>query len=176
MKPHCATGTDISTPEDCEDNCENKEQRNCKDNCKCTEQENVEIKMAAIEEQFKRLAAEFDNYRKRALKEKVDSQTIASGKVIENLLPVLDDIQAAREQTQDIGALEIFDKLEKILATEGLQKFTCEGKLVDLETCEVAFTEIGVEDDKVTKVIRIGYKLNDKLLRTAIVAVSKKEE
>ena len=90
-------------------------------------------------------------------------------------MPVLDDIQNARMQITDKGTLEIFDKLEKTLAFEGLQKFTCEGKEVDLACCEVAFTEIGDEDNKVMKIIRNGYKLNGKLLRTAIVAVSKKQ-
>ncbi len=166
MTHHCATGTDIPTP---------KEEKRCGEKCKCDAPEQMENKMAEIEEQFQRLAAEFDNYRKRSLKEKVESQAIASGKVIESLLPVLDDIDAAKEQVKDKGTLEIFEKLEKTLFTAGLQKFTCEGKNVDLETCEVAFTEKGDEDNKVTKVIRPGYKLNGKLIRTAIVAVSKTE-
>lgn len=166
MTHHCATGTDIPTP---------KEEKRCGEKCKCDAPEQMENKMAEIEDQFQRLAAEFDNYRKRSLKEKVESQAIASGKVIELLLPVLDDITAAREQIKDKGTLEIFDKLEKTLSNAGLQKINCEGKNVDLETCEVAFTEKGDEDNKITKVIRTGYKLNGKLLRTAIVAVSKKE-
>ena len=167
MKPNCATGEDIqNTPQ---------EEKRCGSNCKCEEQPAIENKMNAIEDQFKRLAAEFDNYRKRSLKEKIETQAMASGKVIESLLPILDDIQSARTQITDAGTLEIFDKLEKTLTANGLQKFTCEGKDVDLELCEVAFTEPGEVNDKVTKVIRPGYKLNGKLIRTAIVAVSKTE-
>lgn len=166
MTHHCATGTDIPTP---------KEEKRCGEKCKCDAPEQMENKMAEIEDQFQRLAAEFDNYRKRSLKEKVESQAIASGKVIESILPVLDDINAAKEQIKDKGTLEIFEKLEKTLFSAGLQKIECEGKNVDLETCEIAFTEPGEANDKITKVIRNGYKLNGKLIRTAIVAVSKKE-
>lgn len=157
------------------DHAEEKEDKKCKDNYKCEEPQEIESKMQVVEEQFKRLAAEFDNYRKRSLKEKIETQNIASSKIIESILPVLDDIEAAKEQNQDKGTLEIFDKLEKTLTSNGLQKFTCKDKDVDLSCCEVAFTEKGSEDNKVTKVIRTGYKLNGKILRTAIVAVSKKD-
>ncbi len=145
--------------------------------------ENVKLK-AELEEQkdkYVRLFAEFDNFKRRTAKERIELIQTAGKDVISSLLEVLDDMDRAEKQMQEAenpneGAQLIFAKLRKTLKSRGLEAMESLGREFDVEKHE-AITEIPVEDKKlkgkVVDEIQKGYYLNDKLIRFAKVVVGK---
>ena len=140
----------------------------------------------ALEEQkdkYIRQAAEFDNFRKRTAKEKIEIMQTAGKEVITALLDVLDDCDRAEiemEKSADLeqvkkGSLLVFNKLRAVLKQKGLHPMETEGNDFDMEKHD-AITQIEVEDDKKGKVVDVlqkGYYLNDILIRHAKVVVGK---
>ena len=138
-----------------------------------------------IEEQkdkYLRLSAEFDNYRKRTLKEKTELILNGGEKVLTALLPVLDDLERAAaniEKSDDIETLKegvalIIDKLNKSLAAQGLQRIDTIGKAFDTDFHEaVAMIPAQEEEQKnhVIDCVQTGYLLNEKVIRHAKVVV-----
>ncbi len=136
-----------------------------------------------VEELKKQLlykTAEFENYRKRTLKEK--SELILNGgeKTIAAILPVLDDFERAiADKSEDPkvikeGVSMIFNKFAKALESLGVRKIETEGKDFDVDYHEAIAMVPGMGDDKKGKVIdcvQAGYTLNDKVIRHAKVAV-----
>lgn len=131
---------------------------------------------------YKYLAAEFDNYRKRTIKERAELILNGGEKVITTLLPVLDDMERALkngESTDDPAVLRegmelIYHKLVKVLESQGVQKIETEDADFDTDIHEAVAMVPGMGDDKKGKVIdclATGYKLNDKVIRHAKVAV-----
>lgn len=127
------------------------------------------------------LMAEFDNFRKRTIKEKADIIMNASEKVLKGLLPIVDDFERgldAAEKTDDAAAVKegmkiIYNKLMKFLADNGVKPIESTGKDFDPEYHEAIAMVPGDESQK-GKVIDTptkGYTLNDKVLRYAKVAV-----
>lgn len=142
---------------------------------------------AALEEQkdkYVRLFAEFDNYKRRSSKERIELIQTAGKEVIISLLQVLDDCDRAEKQMQETenaaqikeGIQLIFNKLRKTLQAQGLKAMDSFHTDFDVEKHE-AITEIEVDDKKlkgkVVDVIEKGYYLNDKLIRFAKVVVGK---
>ena len=139
-----------------------------------------------IEEQkdkYLRLSAEFDNFRKRTMKEK--SELIKNGgeKVINAVLPVLDDLERAlqnMQNTEDVKAVYdginlIYQKFLKNLHQEGLEKMEPVGKDFDTDYHEaVALVPAPSEEQKgkVLDCVQTGYKLNEKVIRHAKVVVA----
>ena len=134
-------------------------------------------------EDVKEDMAEFDNYRKRVLKEK--SELILNGgeKVISSILPVLDDIERAEESMTTIEDLKsfqegvslIFEKLKTILEKNGLKKMDTVGEQFNVDFHEAIAMVPGQPDElrgKVIDSVQTGYLLNDKVLRHAKVAVA----
>ena len=128
------------------------------------------------------LAAEFDNYRKRTIKERAELILNGGEKVISTLLPVLDDMERAiknGESTEDPAVLRegmelIYHKLVKVLEGHGVQKIETENADFDTDIHEAVAMVPGMGDDKKGKVIdclQTGYMLNDKVIRHAKVAV-----
>ena len=124
--------------------------------------------------------AEFDNYRKRTLKEKTDLILNGGEKVLTARLPILDDLDRAAEnieKSNDVATLKegvalILDKLSKTLATQGLKKMDAIGKPFDTDFHEaVAIIPAQDETQKhvVIDCVQQGYQLNDKVLRHATV-------
>lgn len=156
------------------------------------DQENVqqeENKELSIEEKYEELNtkylllySDFDNFRKRSLKEKVEIINNASGDVIKELLVVLDDFERAiqnNENVQDPDALKegfklIHHKMMNILAHKGLESMDAKGEVFDADKHE-AITQIPAptEEDKgkVVDVIERGYNLKGSVLRYAKVVV-----
>lgn len=135
---------------------------------------------AELHDQLLRKIAEFDNYRKRTLKEKTELVLNGGEKVITAILPILDDFERAiADTTDDPGAIKegvelIFKKFIKTLEGLGVKKIETEGKDFDVDFHEAIAMVPGVEDDKKGKVIdcvQTGYSLNDKVIRHAKVAV-----
>ena len=141
---------------------------------------------ASIEEQkdkYLRLSAEFDNYRKRTLKEKAELIKNGAEKTMIAILPVLDDFERAlknMEASEEAQAMKegvelIFSKFQKALAQEGLQKIETEGKEFDTDFHEaIALIPAPSEDlkGKILDCVQTGYMLNEKVIRHAKVAVA----
>ena len=138
--------------------------------------------IAQLKDKYLRQVAEFDNYRKRTLKEKTELILNGREKVLSALLPILDDFDRAIENIQksdDVNALKegvelIAGKLNKTLASQGLQKMDTIGKPFDTDYHEaIALVPAQDEDKKnlVMDCVQPGYMLNDKVLRHAKVVV-----
>ena len=134
-------------------------------------------------DRYLRLAAEFDNYRKRTLKEKAELIKNGAEKTLTAILPVLDDFERAlknMEASEETKAMKegvelIFNKFNKILSQEGLQKIETEGREFDVDFHEaIALIPAPSEDlkGKILDCVQTGYMLNDKVIRHAKVAVA----
>lgn len=131
-------------------------------------------------DKYLRAVAEFDNYRKRTLKEKAELLLNGSEKAVCAFLPILDDFERAiADKTEDVNAIKegvqiIFNKFNKTLESLGVKKIETEGKDFDVDFHEAVAMVPGMGDDKKGKVIdcvQTGYQLNDKVIRHAKVAV-----
>ncbi|MBR4482013.1 MAG: nucleotide exchange factor GrpE [Prevotella sp.] len=149
------------------------------------EQDPLEKAQAEIEELKNQLlykAAEFDNYRKRTLKERAELILNGGEKFITAILPIIDDMERAIEsgaKTDDPEVLRegmtlIHQKFMKILEAQGVSRIDTENADFDTDVHEAVAMVPGMGDDKKGKVIdclQQGYKLNDKVIRHAKVAV-----
>lgn len=139
-------------------------------------------KVAVLEDKYLRQVAEFDNYRKRTIKEKAELIKNGSERAIESILPVLDDFERAlSNMAKDENASEImtgveliYNKFVGILKQNGLQKIETEGADFNTDYHE-AIALIPTPDEKmkgkVLDCVQAGYTLNDKVIRHAKVAV-----
>ena len=173
----------------------NEEATNKENNA--TEQENIELteeeklqkelneaneKIATLEDKYLRQVAEFDNYRKRTIKEKAELIKNGGERAIESILPVLDDFERAlANMAKDENAAEImtgveliYNKFTGILKQNGLQKIETEGADFNTDFHE-AIAIIPAPNEalkgKVLDCVQAGYTLNDKVIRHAKVAV-----
>ena len=149
-------------------------------------QKELETATKTIEEQkdkYLRLSAEFDNYRKRTMKEKAELIKNGGEKTISAILPILDDMERALQnaaKTEDLDAIRqgielISQKFHKVLEQEGLQKMEPIGEDFDTDCHEaVALVPAPNEEQKgkVLDCVQTGYKLNDKVIRHAKVVVA----
>ena len=136
----------------------------------------------SLKTQMRYKNAEFDNYRKRTLKERAELILNGGEKTITALLPVIDDMERAianGEKTDDPQVLRegmqlIYQKLMKVLEAQGVSKIETDNADFDTNLHEAVALVPGMGDDKKGKVIDCmapGYKLNDKVIRYAKVAV-----
>ena len=132
---------------------------------------------------LRRLQADFDNYRKRTLREQTARTASASQALVARLLPVLDNFElavSAAEQSRDFdrmlkGVEMVLGALREVLESEGLVKIEAEGKPFDPERHEavIAVEQEGSEPGMVVDIVRAGYELGGKVLRPAMVKVAK---
>lgn len=138
--------------------------------------------VAELKDKYLRSVAEFDNYRKRTLKEKADLILNGGEKTVKEILPIMDDMERAianADKTDDVQAIRdgmklIHDKFEKTLEKMGVKKIDTKDKDFDTEYHEAVAMVPGMGDDKKGKVIDCveqGYTMNDKVIRHAKVAV-----
>ena len=146
----------------------------------------LEAAQAMIEEQkdkYLRLSAEFDNYRKRTMKEKAELIKNGGEKAIAAVLPILDDLERAlanMQQADDVKAMYegidlIYQKFLKNLNQEGLEKMNPVGEAFDTDFHEAVALIPAQEEEQKGKVldcVQTGYKLNDKVIRHAKVVVA----
>lgn len=141
-----------------------------------------EEKYAELNDRFIRLYAEFDNYRKRSNKEKVDLISNANAGILVDLLPVMDDFERAilnNEKAEDIEIVKegfhlIFNKFKGILESKGLKPMNAKGEPFDSELHEAIANVPApseVEKGKVIDDVEKGYYLHDKVIRYAKVVV-----
>lgn len=135
-----------------------------------------------LKDKYLRSVAEFDNYRKRTLKEKAELILNGSEKAIDAVLPILDDMERAianSEKTDDPNVLRegmqlIYAKFQKVLEGLGVKEIETADADFDTDVHEAIAMVPGMGDDKKGKVldcVQKGYKLNDKVIRHAKVAV-----
>ena len=144
--------------------------------------ETAQEEIAQLKEQLLYKVAEFDNYRKRTLKEKAELILNGGEKAITAILPVIDDMERAienGEKTDDPIVLRegmelIYQKFMKALEGLGVKKIETDGADFDTDIHEAVALIPGMGDEKKGKIIdcmQTGYKLNDKVIRHAKVAV-----
>ena len=138
--------------------------------------------IAELKDKYLRSVAEFDNYRKRTLKERAELILNGGEKVLTAILPVVDDMERAIKNganTEEPEVLRegmelIYNKLLKVLEGQGVSMIETEDADFDTDVHEAVAMVPGVGDEKKGKVIdcvQKGYKLNDKVIRHAKVAV-----
>jgi len=142
----------------------------------------AEEKLAELQDKYLRLSAEYDNFRKRTLKEKIDLQKSANVSLLEALLPVADDFDRALksvDDAKDISAVKeglnlIAGKFNGFLGQQGVKEINAVNKAFDTDLHE-AITKIPAPTKKlkgkVVDVIQKGYYLNEKVLRYAKVVI-----
>ena len=144
--------------------------------------EKAQEEIADLKDKWLRSVAEFENYRKRTLKERAELILNGGEKVITAILPIIDDMERAIEngaKTDDPEVLRegmslIHQKFMKTLEAQGVSKIETENADFDTDVHEAVAMVPGMGDDKKGKVIdclQEGYKLNDKVIRHAKVAV-----
>jgi molecular chaperone GrpE len=139
----------------------------------------LKLKYEDLNDKYLRLFSDFDNYRKRSLKEKIELSKTASEEVIVELLGVIDDferaLQALEKDSPSFEGLNlIYNKLLKILKQKGLQEIEAKGTEFDTDYHE-ALTNVPAPEEqlkgKVIEVIQKGYTLSGKVIRYAKVVV-----
>jgi molecular chaperone GrpE len=144
----------------------------------------LKAELAEQKEKFIRLYAEFDNFKRRSAKERIELIQTAGREVIQSMLEVMDDCERAEKQMQkseDLtlireGIQLVFTKLRNTLQSKGLKEMKSIGEEFNPDLHE-AITEIPVPDEnmrgKVVDEVEKGYTLNDKIIRFSKVVVGK---
>lgn len=147
-----------------------------------TEGNGVEQELAELKDKHLRLYSEFENFRRRTSKEKLELISTATEKLMVELLPVLDDFErglASMEKAEDVGAVKegvqlIYDKFYRVLEGKGLKPVNAQGQEFDSELHE-GVTQIPAPDEslkgKVVDEIEKGYYLGDKIIRYSKVVI-----
>jgi len=142
----------------------------------------AEEKLAELQDRYLRLTAEYDNFRKRTLKEKIDLQRSANENLLNALLPVADDFDRGLQsvdEAKDIEAVKegfklISGKFHAFLTQQGVKEIDAKKKAFDTDVHE-AITKIPAPSKKlkgkVVDVVQKGYMLNEKVLRYAKVVI-----
>jgi molecular chaperone GrpE len=129
-----------------------------------------------------RLAADFENYKKRVRQEQLDTMRYAAATVAERLLPVLDDADRALSHAPEgvdeswlKGVRLTFQKLEEVLASVGVQRIEALGSPFDPKQHEAVGSEETAKhpEDTVVAELRAGYRMHDRVLRPALVKVAR---
>jgi len=144
--------------------------------------EKLEKEVAEIKDKHLRLQAEFDNFRKRTLKEKMDLLKSGGETVLTSILPVIDDLERALAAFGEVedenpfkqGIILIYNKFQDFLKQNGIKEIDAKGKEFDTDLHE-AITKIPAPAEelkgKIVDVVQRGYLLNDKVIRFAKVVI-----
>lgn len=142
----------------------------------------AETKVAELQDKYLRQVAEFDNYRKRTIKEKAELILNGSEKTITAILPILDDMERAlknMDKMEDVAAVKegvdlIFQKFVKVLGEQGVKKIETENADFNTDLHE-AIAQVPAPSDemkgKIIDCVKTGYTLNEKVIRHSQVAV-----
>ena len=174
--------TDTADADDNSDNSEKSEEYGEENSNEKSPLEEAQQQIDELKDKYLRSVAEFDNYRKRTLKEKAELILNGSEKAIAAVLPILDDMERAianGEKTEDLNVLRegmslIYTKFQIVLESIGVKEIETADADFDTDVHEAIAMVPGMGDDKKGKVldcVQKGYKLNDKVIRHAKVAV-----
>jgi len=145
------------------------------------ESNTFEEQLAEAKDKYLRLYADFENFRRRTAKEKIEMIQNASEGLIKDLIPVIDDFERANKSFETVTEIEplkegialIFNKLQKTLGSKGLKAMDSKGQDFDVELHECITQFAAGEDNKgkVIEEVEKGYSLNEKVIRYAKVVV-----
>ncbi|MDO5755049.1 MAG: nucleotide exchange factor GrpE [Tissierellia bacterium] len=144
-----------------------------------TKEDDGDEQYEALKNSFVRLQADFSNYKKRIEREKSQQIRLAGEGVIMKLLPIIDDLDRAIDNSDEEdefvqGIALIRDSFLQVLESEGLEEIPSDGEKFDPNLHHAVVTEESdKEADKVLETFQKGYRLHDKVIRPAMVKVSK---
>jgi len=152
-----------------------------KDNFK-QKNEELQKKVEELNDKYLRLYSEFDNYRKRTMKERIDLLKSASSDTISSLLTILDDFERSIAAAQNISDIEIikegnvliYNKLRNIFNQKGLEEIKAMGEVFNTDLHEAITNIPAPSEDMIGKVVDVtekGYMMNGKVIRFAKVVV-----
>ena len=184
MKEEMEGKVNINENEDVKNNEIHEEEskgKKCKKNKSDKQLDELKEKYDELNDKYLRLFSEFDNYRKRTAKEKIELSKTASESIMVDLLPILDDFERALQTMENKetdanyeGVLLIYNKFKRTLEQKGLEEINAKDTVFNTDEHE-ALTNVPVADEsqkgKVLDVIQKGYKLNGKVIRYARVVV-----
>lgn len=127
-------------------------------------------------ETLQRLQAEFDNFRKRTEKEKLEVIKYAEEGLIMELLDIIDDLELSLKYSKDEGIKMIYSELYSLLEKKGLKKIDIQGKFDPRYHEALMQQETKGEENIILEELQKGYMLNDKVIRVSKVKISKKGE
>jgi len=179
---HAEKTDDIPVDSELKDKKKNKKDKKSEKNKKEKQIEELEAKLLELSDKHLRLQAEFDNFRRRTLKEKADLIKSGGESTIITLLPIIDDFERALESLKDVpdddagkqGNMLIYSKFKDFLKQNNVQEIDALNQDFDVDLHE-AVTKIPAPDKKqkgkVIDVIQKGYTLNDRVIRFAKVII-----
>ena len=149
---------------------------------KIPEEKSFEEKLAEMQDRYLRLTAEFDNYRKRTLKEKMEISKYAGEELLKNILPFMDDFERAAkhlETASDYNGIKegidlIYNKLTDFLKQQGIKEIESLNSEFDVDLHDAVAKIPVAEDDKKGKIVEVlskGYYLKDKVIRHSKVVI-----
>jgi molecular chaperone GrpE len=142
-------------------------------------EESGDERVAALEDRLLRTAADFDNYKKRALRERAEYVTHANERLVKELLPILDDLERAldavgehQEATVEEGVRLVHRSLASLLERNGVKEIDVDGKF-DPHVHEALLSQPSdAEEGSVIDVVQKGYTLGDRVVRPARVVIA----
>ena len=142
-------------------------------------EESGDERVAALEDRLLRTAADFDNYKKRALRERQEYVTLANERLVKELLPILDDLERAldavgehQEATVEDGVRLVHRSLASLLERNGVEQIDTNGKF-DPHVHEALLSQPSdAEEGSVIDVVQKGYALGDRVVRPARVVIA----
>ena len=149
---------------------------------KIPEEKTFEEKLAEMQDRYLRLTAEFDNYRKRTLKEKMEISKYAGEELLKNILPFMDDFERAAkhlETASDYNGIKegielIYNKLTDFLKQQGIKEIESLNSEFDVDLHDAVAKIPVAKDDKKGKIVEVlskGYYLKDKVIRHSKVVI-----
>lgn len=139
--------------------------------------------VAELEDRLLRMAADFDNYKKRAARDRAEYVTLANERLVKELLPILDDLERAlgaaaehEEAALEEGVALVHRSLAGLLERQGLKRIDTDGKF-DPHVHEALLSQPSEADEgSVIEVLQKGYRLGDRVLRPARVVIAAPKE
>lgn len=129
-----------------------------------------DVKIVDLENKWKRALADYHNLEKRVAKEQSDFVRLANCRLIEKILPILDELQICQRHLNDKGLAIILGNFRQVLASEGVEEIKALGEVFDPLFMEAIEVTDGPKD-KVAEVVKDGYRLEEKIIRPAKVKV-----
>ena len=134
----------------------------------------LQKKLDELTNLLKRVQADFENYKKRVEKEKIEFVKYASADVIRKMLPIIDSFEQAVKNGADEGTKSLYSQFLDVLFKEGLKKIECAGKLFDPFLHEAMMQAVSdKEEGTILEELQTGFMFNDAVLRHAKVKVAK---
>ena len=189
MKKKAKDKVEVQKKQEVEETKSNSDEESCKDDSSNTEQakENLEPTVEDMKDKLLRMAAEYQNYQKRAQRQIEQASEFASERIIKNLLPVLDNFEHALGKGKDSGDIVsimqgmqiIYDHMMDTLKTAGMKKIVVDKGCAFDPTRHEALLHVESDDiaaNHVVMELAAGYEMNERTIRPAKVSIAKARE